>query len=68
VDSGAGISEDACRRAFEPLFSTKSFGVGLGLPLVRQIVEAHGGKVWLEPNPDCGATATIELPMNDQPR
>jgi len=45
ADNGIGIPDDAMPEIFEPLFSTKTFGVGLGLPTVRQIMEGHGGDV-----------------------
>lgn len=44
-DNGPGIPADVLPKIFEPLFSTKNFGTGLGLPTVRQIVEAHGGRI-----------------------
>ena len=44
-DNGPGIPDTVLPKIFEPLFSTKSFGTGLGLPTVRQIVEAHGGRI-----------------------
>ena len=49
-------------KIFEPLFTTKSFGVGLGLPTVRQIVEQHGGTLQVESEPGHGATFVILLP------
>jgi signal transduction histidine kinase len=45
IDSGPGIPSDALPKIFEPLFTTKSFGVGLGLPTVQKIVEQHGGTI-----------------------
>jgi len=45
IDSGPGIPADALPKIFEPLFTTKSFGVGLGLPTVQKIVEQHGGTI-----------------------
>ena len=61
-DTGPGIPPEQLDRVFEPLFSTKGFGVGLGLSIVRQIAEAHGGGVGIHSTPGCGATATLWLP------
>jgi signal transduction histidine kinase len=49
-------------RVFEPLFSTKNFGTGLGLPTVKQIVEQHGGTISIESELGRGATVRIVLP------
>jgi nitrogen fixation/metabolism regulation signal transduction histidine kinase len=46
------------------MFSTKSFGVGLGLPVVRKIVEQHGGSVEIANNKDRGASARLTLPLH----
>ncbi|MGH6960100.1 MAG: sensor histidine kinase [Dongiaceae bacterium] len=62
VDNGPGIPADRLPRIFEPLFTTKSFGVGLGLPTVRQIVEQHGGTIEATSAVDEGATLAICLP------
>jgi signal transduction histidine kinase len=51
ADDGPGIPPDLRQRIFEPFFSTKSFGVGLGLPIVQQIMEQHGGGVVVESAP-----------------
>jgi signal transduction histidine kinase len=61
-DTGPGIAPDKLPKIFEPLFTTKSFGVGLGLPTVRHIVEEHGGTVDVTRRPGQGATFTICLP------
>jgi PAS domain S-box-containing protein len=63
ADSGPGIASDDLKRVFEPLFSTKSFGVGLGLPIVKQIMEQHGGGVDIESTLGQGATVTLWLPL-----
>ncbi|HXQ50499.1 MAG TPA: ATP-binding protein [Stellaceae bacterium] len=61
-DNGPGIPPDVLPRIFEPLFSTKSFGTGLGLPTVKQIVEQHDGTVAIASDPGCGACVRIRLP------
>jgi signal transduction histidine kinase len=61
ADSGPGIPQDVLPHIFEPLFTTKSFGVGLGLPLVRQIVEQHGGTVEVERPAQGGTRFVIRL-------
>jgi signal transduction histidine kinase len=63
ADSGCGIPPENLPRVFEPLFTTKNFGVGLGLPLVKQIVEFHGGAVAVTSAPDQGTTVAITLPQ-----
>jgi PAS domain S-box-containing protein len=63
ADNGPGIPEDIRERIFDPLFSTKSFGVGLGLPLVRQIVEQHGGRITVDTALGEGTTVTLGLPL-----
>jgi PAS domain S-box-containing protein len=62
-DNGPGMSPSVCAQIFEPLFSTRNFGVGLGLPLVKQIVEQHGGKVEVHSEPDRGTTVMLWLPL-----
>jgi len=61
-DNGPGIPTDVLGRVFEPLFSTKSFGTGLGLPTVKQIVERHGGKVDISSQPGHGTRVDVQLP------
>ncbi len=64
-DNGVGMSDEVLERVFEPLFSTKGFGVGLGMPAVKQIVEQHDGGIEIETKPGHGTTITIWLPFND---
>jgi len=65
-DTGGGISPENISRIFEPYFTTKSDGNGLGLLIVRRIVRAHGGEVVLESSPGRGLTLTIRLPLADR--
>lgn len=62
-DTGQGLSEEACRRAFEPFYTTKSTGTGLGLAIVYQMAESHGGEVTVRNSADGGAAFTIRLPL-----
>ena len=64
IDNGPGIPPEVLPRIFEPLFTTKGFGVGLGLPTVRRIVEKHGGTVDVTSSGAGGTTATIWLPRH----
>jgi PAS domain S-box-containing protein len=64
IDNGPGIPPDVLPRIFEPLFTTKGFGVGLGLPTVRQIVERHGGTIDVASAGADGTTVTIWLPRH----
>jgi signal transduction histidine kinase len=61
-DTGEGIAEEVLPRAFDAFFSTREGGTGLGLPIARRIVEAHGGTLVLRSREDEGTVATISLP------
>ncbi len=61
-DNGPGIAAEDKDRLFVPYFSTKATGMGLGLPIVHQIVADHGGTIWVEDNPPRGSRFVIELP------
>jgi signal transduction histidine kinase len=62
-DSGPGVPLAVRERIFEPLFSTRSFGVGLGLPLVVRVAEQHRGTLTLDASPQGGARFTLRLPL-----
>ena len=67
IDRGPGVSAEARARVFDPFFTTRTKGTGLGLCIVRQILERHGGRVGLRNNePGPGCTAEVWLPLADE--
>ena len=66
VDTGGGMSAENLSRAFEPYFTTKPSGSGLGLLIVRRIVREHGGELSIESSQGKGLTLTIRLPFIDK--
>ncbi len=66
VDTGGGVSVRNLSRVFEPYFTTKPSGTGLGLLIVRRIVREHGGELSIESSQDKGLTLTIRLPYIDK--
>jgi len=62
IDTGPGISSEVLPPHIEPLFTTKNFGAGLGLPAVRQIVDQQSGTIEVESAVEVGTTAMISLP------
>lgn len=66
TDTGGGMSAESLSRVFEPYFTTKSGGSGLGLLIVRRIVREHGGEMAIESNEGKGLTLTIRLPYLDK--
>jgi signal transduction histidine kinase len=62
-DEGGGIPEELRSRIFDPFFSTKGEGTGLGLAITRQIVEAHGGSIAVEPRSERGTSFRLLLPI-----
>jgi signal transduction histidine kinase len=63
IDTGQGIPPDILAKVFQPFFSTKPNGSGLGLPTTRKIVEAHNGVIDVESEPGKGTKITIKLPV-----
>jgi PAS domain S-box-containing protein len=62
-DSGTGLSSEA-DRIFTPFFTTKTHGMGMGLPISRSLVEGHGGRLWATPNSPHGAVFSFTLPAD----
>jgi two-component system sensor histidine kinase HydH len=67
-DTGEGISPDIRPRIFDPFFSTKDEGIGLGLSMVHKIIENHNGRIRVESEQGSGTTFIISLPIVDAPR
>ncbi len=63
IDCGCGIPGDKRREIFSPFFTTKKEGTGLGLPIVKKIVEAHSGCIEVVDNPDVGVTFRVSIPI-----
>ena len=66
ADTGAGIPEEDLERIFKPLFTTKAKGIGLGLVIVKTLVEGHGGTIEVESEVGQGTTFTVSLPLRQQ--
>ena len=62
ADRGPGVPANTLSRLFEPFYTTKKEGLGMGLSIARSIIEAHGGRIWAANNPDAGATFCVTLP------
>ena len=62
TDSGPGIARDVADQLFQPFMTTKAQGMGVGLSISRTIVEAHGGRIWVEAEPSGGTTFRFTLP------
>jgi signal transduction histidine kinase len=67
-DTGPGIPEEVQARMFEPFFTTKAAGTGLGLAVVRRIVEGHGGALSVRSGPGLGTVFRLSLPGGAGPR
>jgi two-component system sensor histidine kinase DctS len=67
ADRGGGIPDDVREHLFQPFFTTKSEGMGMGLNICRSILELHGGRVWAEPNPGGGTIFSFSVPAAAEP-
>ena len=65
-DTGHGIPEAHLSRLFEPFFTTRSDGMGMGLAISKAIVDSHGGRIWAENNTEGGSTVRFSLRVADQ--
>lgn len=65
-DCGPGIDAEKIEQIFEPFYTTKAHGMGLGLTICRSIIAAHGGRLWAVNNDDGGATVMVDLPVARQ--
>ena len=63
VDRGPGMPADVREKAFDAFFTTKHRGTGLGLPIARRVVEAHGGTMHIDVPPEGGTTISVDLPL-----
>jgi signal transduction histidine kinase len=63
TDTGVGMDQEALERVFEPYFSTKTTGTGLGLPIARRNIELNGGSIGVRSVKGEGTTVTVRLPV-----
>jgi C4-dicarboxylate-specific signal transduction histidine kinase len=66
-DRGVGLQPEDASRLFDAFFTTKAHGMGLGLAISRSIIDAHGGRLWAEPNGERGAIFSFRLPVANAP-
>jgi len=66
ADSGPGMPDDVAERLFQPFVTTKAQGLGMGLAICRTIVDAHGGRLWAEPNSGGGTVFAFVLPLGER--
>lgn len=64
-DNGKGIEKENLNKIFEPYYSTKKLGIGLGLSITKRLVEEHGGKIFIESEAGVGTTTKIEVPVHE---
>jgi signal transduction histidine kinase len=66
TDNGCGMDEEVLQKIFEPLYSTKGFGVGLGMPAIQQVMDQHHGGISVTSGKNRGTTVTLWLPRSDE--
>ena len=66
LDTGIGIDSETAEKLFSAFFTTKPSGMGMGLSISRSIIRAHGGRLWVSPNPDHGAAFQFTVPITGQ--
>ncbi|HEU4390396.1 MAG TPA: sensor histidine kinase [Blastocatellia bacterium] len=66
ADHGTGLPGHKLEKIFQPFYTTKPNGLGMGLSISRSIIEAHGGRLWAENNADCGATFFFTVPIANE--
>ena len=66
VDTGRGISDEEAKKIFEPFYTTKAQGLGLGMPYARKIIEQHGGRISFDSQLAEGTTISVELPSAEE--
>jgi signal transduction histidine kinase len=64
-DEGQGISDEILEKIWDPFFTTKEMGTGLGLGMVKNIIESHGGNIRIENRTEGGTRAIVELPVEN---
>lgn len=65
-DKGPGISQEVLERLFEPFYTTKDKGMGMGLPISQTIVQDHGGRIWADSTPGSGTCFRLVLPIAER--
>jgi signal transduction histidine kinase len=66
ADTGVGISEDNLEKLFEPLFTTRAKGIGLGLAITKTLVEGHKGTIEVQSKLGKGSIFTVRLPLEEK--
>ena len=65
-DAGVGFEPQSANKLFQPFYTTKSGGMGIGLSVSRSIIESHGGRLWAVPNDGPGATFAFSIPRRSE--